>query len=308
MRCGARLALLLSLLSASTMRGESALSDPAVSVIAGSCAGVASTLACHPLDTLRTRMQTSKAGAYSGTADCLRTTLRTEGWRALYRGLSGPLAAQAVYKSVIFTTNDAMHALLKGVSKRSTLTPGETALSGLVSGAVNAFVVTPVELVRNNLMADTRGRFKGAASVVGYTLANDGAAGLWRGLGATVLRDGLGMALYFLSFHECKKRLGGAFPGLTPFAEALLAGSMAGTGYWLVALPLDPLKSLLQNAGQPGNEAARRTALGELRLLLRDKGFLGLFSGWPVAFGRGIPGAAITLTVYDSVSRFMRAA
>ena len=89
-----------------------------VNIAAGSCGGVASTLVCHPLDTLRTRLQADlyqgTRGAQSsfrfrGALHCLRDTVRTDGAAALYRGLAWPLAAQAVYKAVIFGTYARTH-------------------------------------------------------------------------------------------------------------------------------------------------------------------------------------------------------
>jgi hypothetical protein len=105
---------------------------PYKEVLAGSVAAVASTLVCHPIDVLRTELQTQ---ARATTArECLRriggwpkwpvnqstveqprepaiewsdrltrTTIKitvgAEGAAGLYKGLSAPLAAQAVYKA-----------------------------------------------------------------------------------------------------------------------------------------------------------------------------------------------------------------
>ena len=56
-------------------------------VISGTCGGIASILAVHPLDTVRTRLQAAPAGAYRGAWHCARATLRRE----------GPLAAHEVF-------------------------------------------------------------------------------------------------------------------------------------------------------------------------------------------------------------------
>lgn len=67
-------------------------------LIAGSCAGCASLLACHPLDTVRTRLQTTGGSQFSGAIDCFVKTVRGEGALALYKGMAFPFAAQGVYK------------------------------------------------------------------------------------------------------------------------------------------------------------------------------------------------------------------
>ena len=69
-------------------------------VISGTAGGIASILAVHPLDTVRTRLQAAPAGAYRGAWHCARVTVRQEGPLALYKGLAWPLAAQGLYKAI----------------------------------------------------------------------------------------------------------------------------------------------------------------------------------------------------------------
>ena len=69
-------------------------------VISGTCGGMASILAVHPLDTVRTRLQAAPAGAYRGAWHCARVTLRREGPLALYKGLAWPLAPERGARAV----------------------------------------------------------------------------------------------------------------------------------------------------------------------------------------------------------------
>lgn len=121
-------------------------------VAAGSVAGMASTMACHPFDTIRTRLQTTSTARFRGAIDCLSDLVKKEGPLALYRGLAAPLVAQGVYKSIIFTTNDIAGRRLRQRRQGRPLGSGGIFYCGAVSGFVNAFVVTPVELVRTQLM------------------------------------------------------------------------------------------------------------------------------------------------------------
>ena len=41
-------------------------SEAARTLVAGTCGGCASILVCHPLDTIRTRLQTAAPGEYAG--------------------------------------------------------------------------------------------------------------------------------------------------------------------------------------------------------------------------------------------------
>jgi solute carrier family 25 carnitine/acylcarnitine transporter 20/29 len=56
----------------------------------------------HPFDTIKVRVQTDHARKYSGPWNCLVTTVRGEGLRALYKGVSPPLLATGAINSLLF--------------------------------------------------------------------------------------------------------------------------------------------------------------------------------------------------------------
>lgn len=78
---------------------------------------------------------------------------------------------------------------------------------------------------------------------------------------------------------------------------------MAGLSYWCASMPLDSLKTLVQSG-------TAKSAWGAVTFLVEREGLVGawkrLFRGWQVAFGRGMPSAAISMltysTVYDYIS------
>ncbi|XP_053499771.1 mitochondrial carnitine/acylcarnitine carrier protein isoform X1 [Ictalurus furcatus] len=72
-----------------TPEGESVdrLSTPRI-LLAGGTAGIVNWAVALPPDVLKSNFQTAADGRYSGLADVLRTLLREEGARGLYKGLS----------------------------------------------------------------------------------------------------------------------------------------------------------------------------------------------------------------------------
>ena len=78
-------------------------------LVAGAAGGLASTAVGHPFDTIKTRLQTSATGAYSGPLDCVVKMVRGEGGRALYRGASPALAGKIMSMTFIF----GLHGTLK---------------------------------------------------------------------------------------------------------------------------------------------------------------------------------------------------
>ena len=57
-----------------------------------------------PLDTLRTRLQAGGGKFGVNARQALWITVKGEGGLALYKGLSLPLMAQALYKAVLFSS------------------------------------------------------------------------------------------------------------------------------------------------------------------------------------------------------------
>jgi Mitochondrial carrier protein len=49
------------------------------------------------------------------------------------------------------------------------------------------------------------------------------------------------------------------------------------------------------------SEVGKGSLVSRIGQLLREVGVAYLYRSWPVALGRGLPGAAITLTTYDLV-------
>ena len=157
------------------------------SLLAGSAAGCTTCLIFHPLDVLRTKIQSTTVitvekeasvilssvvtsqpsgtlNSTSGPISVFSHTIRNGGFIALYTGLSLPLAAQALYKATIMTVNKiSKEALVRTRTNNSSegintlpyqLTMTDHFLCGSSSGAINAFLfVAPVEFVRNQQVA-----------------------------------------------------------------------------------------------------------------------------------------------------------
>lgn len=62
------------------------LAIPFTDLIAGSAGGAAQVIVGQPLDTIKTRAQTSPPGMFKGPMDILAQTVRKEGVLALYKG------------------------------------------------------------------------------------------------------------------------------------------------------------------------------------------------------------------------------
>ncbi|CAG7720959.1 unnamed protein product, partial [Allacma fusca] len=84
-------------------RGGREITTPEM-LMAGGMAGVASWIACFPMDVVKTRLQSDTQGKYMGTIDCIRKTMATEGYRAFFRGLNSTVIRAFPTNAATFTT------------------------------------------------------------------------------------------------------------------------------------------------------------------------------------------------------------
>jgi hypothetical protein len=289
----------------------------------------------YPFDVIRTKMQTSgmmtsttAATVHRSPMQVVQHTIGHGGIRALYTGMAPVLAAQGVYKATVFAVNNVTQTMLLEYGQRikepgqshQSLTSMDRFWCGAMGGAVNAFLfVTPVEFVRNQLIAQHSREAAAAKSVLAksetavaasvkqlirQTVAKHGWTSLWRGATWSVARDGWGCGWFFVTMAGTQQLL--TEPGEQPtFPVTVVAGGMAGLAFWLTSLPLDTVKTWIQSA-EVGTTV---TATESVSNILRQQGVRGvfqqLFRGWQVAYGRGFPSAAITISVYSSVYTYL---
>ncbi|ETV82049.1 hypothetical protein H257_05568 [Aphanomyces astaci] len=270
-------------------------------VVAGSVSGMSSVVVCHPLDTIRTRLQYSSSSSF---ASVVCTTLRHEGLRGLYKGFFPPFFSQAVYKSVIFSAQGHVRSFMSAHMDH----PSPLLLStcaGAIAGGINAFLVAPVELVRNRLQIQQQhAKYKGTADVVRQVIMHEGPLALWKGLSCTITRDALGVACYFMAFDCVKSALPSEWDTTS---RVLVAGATGGIAFWSIALPFDTIKTVIQ-VSTPST-SHQEQPLGMIRTglqLVRQHGIGRVFHGWQAAFSRGIPGAAITFWAYDTTMAYLQ--
>jgi len=76
-------------------------------LFAGGMSGIASWLSTYPVDVIKSRLQADGMGGvnqYSGIADCVRQSVRKEGWRVFTRGLTSTLLRAFPVNATTFAT------------------------------------------------------------------------------------------------------------------------------------------------------------------------------------------------------------
>lgn len=218
--------------------GNLALGDFA----AGAIAGMAGVIAGQPLDTLRVRLQQRGCKA-RGAAGAWRAMAASEGGaRALFRGMSYPLATAALQNAITFQAQRAGERALAGADSAPGAPRGTslaaTCAAGMLAGAAQTAVSAPVELlkIRQQLQTAPPGApgYLGPLGVLRRLLREEGARGLARGFGVTLVRDTPSYGLYFISYalacgglEALAARVRAAAPAAAPLPAAAAAAAAA---------------------------------------------------------------------------------
>lgn len=298
-------------------------SSPLIPIVAGGLSGMVSQVLMYPFDVLRTRIQSELLFSPSPPNNkqnltllhltFLQTITPKRLYRNLYVGLSVPLSAQMIYKANVFGLNSVLQTKFFNITPYSSNAPNtpnnnfplfRTFACGAGAGAVNAgLFVTPVEFVRNKMIVfnthtkvtTTPKHTITPLSLIKDTIKTKGFSGLYKGAGVTVARDFLGCGVYFITFAIASKFFERNFNGGEKmFATTMAAGGCSGIMFWVVAMPFDTVKTIIQVGGEEvGLKSVMKT------ISFNFEGGKRLYRGWQAAAIRGGPGAAFTFYTYD---------
>mmetsp|Transcript_70931 Transcript_70931/g.167212 ORF Transcript_70931/g.167212 Transcript_70931/m.167212 type:complete len:273 (-) Transcript_70931:274-1092(-) len=223
----------------------------------GGVAGMGATCIVQPMDTIKTRLQLSGAGgqkaAHSGMIAAFRHVFATEGFTALYSGLSAGLLRQATYT----TARMGFYAYYKELARsegETTLPFWKLLMCGGFAGASGAMVGVPAEVALIRMQADgalpaaQRRGYKHVGDALVRTVREEGLTTLWRGAAPTVGRAAVLNMAQLSSYDQYKKMLSGLGLGkVTDLAVQLPAAFASGLTCTLVSMPFDMAKTRLQS-------------------------------------------------------------
>ncbi|KAM6360578.1 mitochondrial glutamate carrier 1 isoform 2-T6 [Alca torda] len=258
-------------------------------LINGGIAGLIGVTCVFPIDLAKTRLQNQQNGQrmYTSMSDCLIKTIRSEGYFGMYRGAAVNLTLVTPEKAIKLAANDFFRHHLSKDGKKLTLL--REMLAGCGAGTCQVIVTTPMEMLKIQLQdagridqctlcsspaaqkklmaaqAQLSSSAAGAAEPAVETrttatqitrelLRSKGIAGLYKGLGATLLRDVPFSIVYFPLFANLNK-LGQKDPNVkAPFYVSFLSGCVAGSTAAVAVNPCDVIKTRLQSLQRGVNE------------------------------------------------------
>ncbi|CAG7922123.1 unnamed protein product [Penicillium olsonii] len=290
--------------------------SPAVNLIAGGGAGMMEALVCHPLDTIKVRMQLSRRATAPGAKPrgfvaTGAQIVKKETALGLYKGLGAVLGGIIPKMAIRFTSYEAYKGALADPTTGQ-VTSKATFLAGLAAGVTEAVaVVNPMEVVKIRLQAQHHSladpldapKYRSAPHALFTVIKEEGFRVLYRGVSLTALRQGTNQAANFTAYTELKAALQRWQPEYSnsqlPSYQTTFIGLISGAVGPFSNAPIDTIKTRLQKTrAEPGQSAVSRIMV-IAKDMFKTEGTRAFYKGITPRVMRVAPGQAVTFTVYE---------
>jgi len=283
-------------------------------LIGGVSAAVSKTVVA-PIERVKLLLQVQDASSsikaedrYNGIGDCFSRVLKEQGMAAFWRGNLANVVRYFPTQALNFAFKDFYKKTLNPYDPKKQ--PGMffigNCASGGAAGATSLTVVYPLDFARTRLAADvgsgSEREFTGLVDCLRKVAAKDGAQGLYRGFGISVVGIIAYRASYFGMFDTGKAML---FPDaknanvLAMWAFAQFVTVSAG----VVSYPLDTVRRrLMMDSGRA--EKMYNGTVHCFQRILRDEGARAFFKGSLSNVLRGT-GGALVLVFYSKIEAIL---
>ncbi|KAJ8968663.1 hypothetical protein NQ317_009739 [Molorchus minor] len=283
--------------------------------------GLAAAGACifsNPFDVLKTRMQLQgelrargqHAVYYRNVFHAGWVVATNEGLRGLQKGLITAIFMHSVRNSIRLGTYQFLNKEGYLTDENGKTILYKSAIGAAFSGAVGAFVGSPLFLIKTQLQSQaakqiavgTQHGHKGALAALKDIYVKYGITGLWRGSNIIVLRALVGSTGQLTTFAVTKDFLKEyEYFNTNPVAKSFVASIIGGVIQTVAMNPLDLLTTRLYNQGvdAQGRGLIYKSTLDCTIKVYRAEGFLGFYKGIGANYMRLAPHGALCLVLWD---------
>lgn len=187
--------------------------------INGAGAGMIATLACYPMEVLRTRLilQQASEKQINGLVQGIRHIVKTEGVRGLYKGGISGLVGAIPFEGAQFACYEFLKSFVKEkqwshvYQWKHCLSTEFDALDylifGSISGAVAQTIAYPFDSVKKRLQSPNGKTYRGMCDCFQQVIRTEGVGALYRGTLPNMARVVPYAAVMFSSYENVKKLL-----------------------------------------------------------------------------------------------------
>ncbi|CAI5701604.1 unnamed protein product [Peronospora effusa] len=293
--------------------GSSASESQLPTLLGSATAGIISRVLCHPLDTVKARLQANTSRDHTITSQLNFRALSIRQVQGLYRGIGvsvvGSAPATCLYMTSYEMSKDVLMKVESFRENPSLLYLG----AGLAAEAVSCGLWVPIDVIKERMQVQGQSKdavktvqkiyYRNTLDAVQTIARTEHLGSLYKGYFATLLSFGPFSALYFMFYEKAKtfatKRLDlEDLPAHYTLASAAVAGATAS----FLTNPLDLIKLRLQVQhayATEANPAVYRGIIDGLTQLIRTEGVLALYKGAGARVAFHAPSTAITMSLFE---------
>lgn len=217
--------------------------------INGLIGGFVGTIISHPVDTVKTRIQSNK----------FNTIINAIKAGKLYSGLTPPLIGIMMEKSIVF-----------GFYEKSKEYGFNNFTSGTIAGLISTLIVTPIDRLKIHFQNNEK------------FLINKN---LYKGFLPTIFRETPGFGIYFTTYNYLNTN----YNNSKSLVNNFIYGSLSGLSAWLFIYPADLIKTQYQANQTKLKDIIINIWSKNNINNNQIKGFLNFYSGFSLAIMRALP-------------------
>jgi solute carrier family 25 (mitochondrial S-adenosylmethionine transporter), member 26 len=214
-------ALMFAAYKESKRRAEAAVPDddgwlPAIDLACGAGSELFALVPYVPAEVVAKRMQIAALGParnYSGTRHALRVIYKTEGLRGLYSGAGSTMLRDVPFTAIQFSLFSAGKDAHRKLTGRQQLGHFEATCLGFAVGAIGAAATNPADVIKTRLQTSDHHTYRGIAHCFRKIVAEEGFAGLAKGVFPRMAWVASGSAITLAVFEAVSQAL---YPVMQP--------------------------------------------------------------------------------------------
>ncbi|XP_059297386.1 uncharacterized protein LOC132050246 isoform X1 [Lycium ferocissimum] len=288
-------------------------------LVAGGLAGAVSKTCTAPLARLTILFQLqgmhTDAATFKKSSICQEASriVREEGFRAFWKGNLVTIAHRLPYSSISFYAFERYKNVLQlilGVESQGENISADLCIrlvGGGFAGITAASLTYPLDLVRTRLAAQTNViYYRGIWHALQTISREEGIAGLYKGMGATLLGVGPNLAISFSVYDTVRSYWQSHRPDDSTVLVSLACGSLSGVASSTVTFPLDLVRRRMQLEGAGGRARVYKTGLfGTFSHIIQTEGLRGLYRGILPEYYKVVPSIGIVFMTYEKMKQLL---
>ena len=288
-------------------------------IVGSTVAGISSTVLGHPLDTIKTHLQTNPK-LHNNSFNAFKK-LQLKG---IFRGITPPLVNAIIMNTVMFTVFD----------KVQTKVNNNSFISGIISGFATAIISTPTDYIKiqmqlsslslsstlssilllpnnnNNNNTSRRKEIRGVTSIIGK---------LYRGFTVNLAREGIFTMVYLGIYHwilqkeeillYCNSNNNNNNNSNNFNHIVFVTGTSAFTGAlaWMITYPFDLIKTMIQSGSISNHNSSNHNFSNfnflrkQIQTMYTNHGLKIFYRGCIPSTGRAMLVTSSRMLAYDQV-------